>query len=159
MIKTVFNLTKIRIFRQVFGFWFLVFCLTTSNYPQTCLGAELSFINSSGAKAYIWGEVKSPGAYLLSGATSVIELISLAGGPTPKADLSNVYLIRTITPLRQRINLKKSLNSGEVILLQAGDIVLIPQSFSSKLKDNLPLITTLAVFTNLIITIIQTQKK
>lgn len=44
---------------------------------------------------YVYGQVKNPGLYELSGNTDLLKALILAGGPTPGADLSKV---RVITP-------------------------------------------------------------
>lgn len=44
---------------------------------------------------YVYGQVKNPGLYELSGNTDLLKALILAGGPTPAADLSKV---RVITP-------------------------------------------------------------
>lgn len=40
----------------------------------------------------VWGEVKSPGEYRVPYNTNVVELISIAGGPTQNAKLSKVQI-------------------------------------------------------------------
>lgn len=45
-------------------------------------------------EVHIWGQVKSPGKYRVSYDTDMMELISIAGGPTPDANLNNVQLTR-----------------------------------------------------------------
>ena len=45
----------------------------------------------------IWGEVRNPGEYRVSYNTNLIELISIAGGPSQNAKLSNVQLTRQAT--------------------------------------------------------------
>ncbi|NUN09657.1 MAG: SLBB domain-containing protein, partial [Ignavibacteriaceae bacterium] len=45
-------------------------------------------------KVQIWGNVQFPGLYLLSEKTTVIEVISLAGGPQPSADLDDMRVFR-----------------------------------------------------------------
>jgi len=132
--------------------------MVSSVLGQSALGG-LGTGEGGALKVYIWGEVKSPGAYQLSGTPDIVELISTAGGPTASADLSRVTLIRSINTERMRINLKRSLNQGNIIFLSPGDVVLVPAGFWSRVRDNLPVITTLAIFANLTLTIIQAQKK
>ena len=43
---------------------------------------------------HIWGEVNNPGDYLVPDGTTVLELISTAGGPTEYANLSQIQLTR-----------------------------------------------------------------
>lgn len=45
----------------------------------------------------IWGEVKKPGEYRVDYNTNIIELISIAGGPSQDANLSKVQLTRQAT--------------------------------------------------------------
>jgi polysaccharide export outer membrane protein len=42
---------------------------------------------------YVYGQVKNPGLYQLSGNTDLLKALILAGGPTPAADLSKVRVI------------------------------------------------------------------
>ena len=42
----------------------------------------------------VWGEVRSPGEYRVPYNTNLVELISIAGGPTKDAKLSKVLLTR-----------------------------------------------------------------
>jgi len=122
-------------------------------------------------KVYIWGEVKSPGAYQLATRPDIIELISTAGGPTQNADLTRVTVIKAMDGKVERINLKALVRANRridsssgglaqaVIFLTSGDVVLIPTNFWAKVKQDLPIITTLAIFANLALTIIQAQKE
>jgi len=102
----------------------------------------------------VWGQVRSPGAYSLSANPDVVELISAGGGPTVEADLSQVILVRAINKNRVRINLKQILSRGEIIPLSPGDVVIVPRSFWYTLRDQLTIVTSLAIFTNLTLTII-----
>ena len=47
---------------------------------------------------HIWGEVNSPGQYIVPDGTNVLELISLAGGPTEYSNLNSVKLTRVFFP-------------------------------------------------------------
>lgn len=42
----------------------------------------------------VWGEVSRPGSYLVPDDTDLITLLSLAGGPTDRADLRDVRIVR-----------------------------------------------------------------
>ena len=85
-------------------------------------------------KLYIWGEVKSPGLYYVEPNADMLELISLAGGPTSDADLSHITLIRGEAGGEKRsINLGKYFSeqkSKEPIFLKSGDIVIIKSNRS-----------------------------
>jgi len=45
-------------------------------------------------RVHIWGEVNKPGDYLVPDGTTVLELISAAGGPTEYANLTHVKLTK-----------------------------------------------------------------
>ncbi len=101
----------------------------------------------------VWGEVVSPGQYYLSGSPDLLELLSVAGGPTADANLSNILLIRERDGTRQRLNLSRITAEGELLFLTSGDVIVVSQSFWHKVQRNLPLITTLVTLTNLVVTV------
>lgn len=98
---------------------------------------------------HIWGEVNKPGQYIVPDGTNVLELISLAGGPTEYSNLSSVKLTREYfeaetdysgeesfgasgmkEPLRKKeiykINLNRHLDKTEwehIHVLKPGDVV------------------------------------
>lgn len=104
-------------------------------------------------KYYVWGQVRSPGAYRLSTHPDIWELLSAAGGPTEQADMSRLVLISAVSQQRRRLNLKELLDSGSGILLSPGDVVLVPRSFWYTLRDQLAIASSVAVFVNLYFTI------
>jgi protein involved in polysaccharide export with SLBB domain len=101
---------------------------------------------------HVWGQVSAPGRYVVEDGTDVLELISLAGGPTKYSNLSKVKLTRgeyfentqallehvdkdsTQNPFRGEmnsvINLKKylDLNEGSMPVLGPGDVVRVPRN-------------------------------
>ena len=56
-----------------------------------------------GSKYYVWGQVRTPGAYSFIASPDILELLSAAGGPTPDANLKRVVLIRAVSQTRTRI--------------------------------------------------------
>ncbi len=110
---------------------------------------SFSFPQETGSiKVAIWGEVKKPGVYYLSGVPDILELISQAGGPTVDANLSSVTLIEGLSGKKKKVSLK-----GPMTFLASGDIVVVPAKMSSRIKDILPLVTTLTVTINLALTV------
>jgi hypothetical protein len=100
-------------------------------------------------KINIWGYVQKPGQYLVPRHTDLISLISFAGGPKEGANLSAVRIIhegsdysgnngqKDKAPIVS-VNVKNYLESGESRLiptLQAGDTVLITQTFGNKFRN------------------------
>jgi len=80
----------------------------------------------------IWGQVKSPGFYLIPDDTDLLTLLSLAHGPTENAKLSKIRIVRPSRDNGQGeiiwVNLKKYLDTGNydiIPVLKAGDTVVV----------------------------------
>lgn len=104
-------------------------------------------------KVYIWGEVKGPGVYLFTASPDITELISTAGGPTNRADLSRIKMIDGVSGKERKINLGKVMKKGKLIFLKSGDVVIIPQSRFSQMRDFLIFLTSVTTLVNLYFTI------
>lgn len=87
----------------------------------------------------VWGEVKSPGVYHVPPSTNLVEALSFAGGPTSRSDMGNIKLIKAFEKENKIIyfNVNKYLKGEgkKPPLLNSGDLLYIPQSFSSKIWD------------------------
>jgi len=86
-------------------------------------------------KVYVLGRVMRPGIYSLKANTTVMAAISLAGGPLERGALKSTVVVRgdRANPQRVQCNLSKLLDQADVsqdIVLQSGDIVLVPESKS-----------------------------
>jgi len=125
-------------------------CLFAQTAPYS--GEPLS--QAPAFKYYAWGQVHAPGAYRLSANPDIVELLSAAGGPTDQADVSNVVLVRGSDQRRVKVNLKEQLNSGKPLMLSPGDVIIVPRSLWYTIRDELAIVTSLAVFANLALTII-----
>ncbi len=82
-------------------------------------------------KVSITGEVAKPGVYQLSGVTTVLDLISLAGGLRDYADSKNIVVIRTENgkPVSHKFNYKEiasGKNLRQNIELKPGDMIVVP---------------------------------
>ena len=82
-------------------------------------------------KVFITGSVSKPGAYSLSGSTTVVQLIAMAGGVLEFADSKNITIIRNENgkPTAYRFNYKdvlKHKNLKQNIELKPGDTVVVP---------------------------------
>ncbi len=103
-------------------------------------------------KVNIWGYVQKPGQYLVPRHTDLISLISFAGGPKNGANLSDVRIIRDGVNDQSdnghnghqekasilSVNVKNYLETGRLGLIptvQAGDTILIPQTFGNKFRN------------------------
>lgn len=87
------------------------------------------------------GQFNKPGKYDMNGDITVTQAVALAGGFAEAAKHSNVLLFRRVSEdkvLVARLDVKKMLNHGDVredIHMQPGDMLFVPQNFSSKLKS------------------------
>jgi polysaccharide export outer membrane protein len=82
-------------------------------------------------KVFITGEVAKPGPYPLTGPTTVLQLIALAGGLREYADAKNISILRTEKgrPISFRFNYKdvaSRKNLGQNIELKSGDTIVVP---------------------------------
>jgi polysaccharide biosynthesis/export protein len=81
-------------------------------------------------KVFITGEVGKPGQYQLSGPTTVLQLIAMAGGLTPFAKTEGIAIIRTGPggPVTFTFNYKKAARLEDLdsnIVLLPGDTVIV----------------------------------
>ena len=82
-------------------------------------------------KVFITGSVTKPGPYLLTSTTTVLQLISMAGGLTEFAKQKNISVMRTENgkPVRYAFNYKDVANGKNLkqnIELKPGDTVIVP---------------------------------
>ena len=82
-------------------------------------------------RVFITGQVGKPGAYPLMGATTVLQLIAMAGGVNEYADAENISVMRTengkATALRfnyKDVSKRKKLEQN--VELKPGDTVVVP---------------------------------
>jgi polysaccharide biosynthesis/export protein len=82
----------------------------------------------------VLGEVIKPGSYDLQGQMRLMDALSQAGGPTPKADLQRVTLTRAGQQKEEVFDLQQLLTKGQQadlstnVVLQPGDTVVLPES-------------------------------
>jgi hypothetical protein len=95
-------------------------------YSGTLAGVEQLKI-----KAYIWGQVRNPGLYIIPDNTDLLTLISSAGGPTENAKLTKIRIVRSSAEGEEiiMVNLKDYTKTGNhelIPILQPGDTVIVP---------------------------------
>ncbi len=134
----------------------VVLALLTPLIAQTLSGTVEQYQNTPvlSIRASIWGQVNHPGQYSFNSSADLFELISAAGGPTSNADINRVIVLREKDGTRHRFNLNRLALSGQRFFLSTGDVVIIPESFWSKFKNGLPVITAVAAVANVAITAI-----
>ena len=72
---------------------------------------------------YVFGQVRNPGAYPVARATTVLQVLSLAGGVTDRGSTARIKIIRVIDGQKKEI--KAKLNDP----VQPGDTVMVPERF------------------------------
>lgn len=82
-------------------------------------------------KIYILGEVARPGAFPLVPSMTVLQALTTAGGPTPYAKTSKIYVLRTENGVQNKLafNYKQVVRGGSAeqnVLLKSGDTVVVP---------------------------------
>jgi polysaccharide export outer membrane protein len=84
-----------------------------------------------GNKIFVFGQVKTPGEFIVNPRVDVIQALSIAGGVTPFAQLNSIKILRrrngeqSIFQFRYS-DIVKGQNLEQNILLEVGDIVLVP---------------------------------
>ena len=107
-------------------------------------------------KVNVWGRVLKPGQYNIPSGTNLIELLSAAGGPATRANLSGVRLVRNYRGEEQilDINIKRYLKTGNPNLipeLMPGDTIIVAGSVSQLLASSVQVFYHLAMILNVII--------
>ncbi len=82
-------------------------------------------------KVYILGEVTRPGAFPLVPDMTVLQALTSAGGPTPYAKKSGIYVLRNQNGTQTKLpfNYKQVVRGGspeQNIFLKSGDTVVVP---------------------------------
>ncbi len=99
--------------------------------PQAAVSVSIKEV--IGNKVHVLGQVKSPGEYILTGNTDVMQALSMAGGVTAFAALRKIKILRrnSVTQAQKVIGFNysdviKGKNLGQNILLHSGDTVVVP---------------------------------
>lgn len=87
--------------------------------------------NAEGNKAYVIGKVIKPGSVLLTGSTTALQAISMAGGLDKFADLSAIKVLRGVGKNQTIVNVNynnliKGQGLDSNVVLNAGDTILVP---------------------------------
>lgn len=84
-----------------------------------------------GNKVYVIGQVNRPGEIVANPRVDVMQALSVAGGATPFADLNGIRILRRAGNQQQALrfnygDVSKGKNLEQNIVLQAGDVVVVP---------------------------------
>ncbi len=92
----------------------------------------VSVMKVLGNNVNVVGKVNRPGEYIMNGPVDVMKAISMAGGTTVFADLNDIVVLRRLADGSQEAipfdytEVESGQNLGQNILLQAGDVVVVP---------------------------------
>jgi len=99
--------------------------------PEAAVSLNLKQV--VGNKVNVLGQVKSPGEFILTSGTDVLQALSMAGGVTAFASLTNIKILRRDKNTQEQtvipFNYKKVLRGRGLeqnILLQSGDTIVVP---------------------------------
>lgn len=99
--------------------------------PQAAVSVSIKEV--IGNKVHVLGQVKSPGEYILTGNTDVMQALSMAGGVTAFAALRKIKILRRDATTQQQSvigfnysDVIKGKSLGQNILLHSGDTVVVP---------------------------------
>ncbi|MBI4726045.1 SLBB domain-containing protein [candidate division TA06 bacterium] len=102
---------------------------------------------------HVWGEVNTPGVYRVPDGSTVLDVISKAGGPTEYAALGRVKVSHTLgqVPRTVKVNLNKYLNkdrADSLMVMRPGDAVMVPRNARFFWKDAISFIADIVVIAN-----------
>lgn len=99
--------------------------------PEAAVSVNLKQV--VGNKINVLGQVKAPGEFVLTSGTDVLQALSMAGGVTAFANMSNIKILRRDKVTREQtvipFNYKKILRGRGLeqnILLFSGDTIVVP---------------------------------
>lgn len=92
---------------------------------------SVTLLEINSMKAYVIGKVKKPGEFSVDMDTTVMQMLSMAGGLTPFASEKSIHILRTSgeDTLKIPFNYKEVLkgeNLQQNILIQRGDVIVVP---------------------------------
>ena len=100
----------------------------------------------------VWGRIARPGQYFVPATTDLVTLISAAGGPVPRARLTDIQLVRAPVTGQAgeviEVNLKKYLRTGDRRLippLKPEDTIVVHGSVWQLISDISSVISAVAV--------------
>lgn len=103
----------------------------------------------------VLGQVRAPGLYPVDPGVSIIQLLTLAGGPTDQANLRRAQVVRDNRAFT--VDLQSALGGSAAgrVALYSNDVVYIPQRHSIFSRENIALGATLASLALTVVTLIQ----
>jgi polysaccharide export outer membrane protein len=97
--------------------------------PDATVTVILKTFNS--LRAFVIGKVRNPGMFPISLETSVMQILSMAGGLNPYASENNIHILRQVNGNSVKIpfsysDVLKGRNLKQNITLKRGDVIVVP---------------------------------
>lgn len=73
--------------------------------------------------AYVFGQVKAPGAYAIQKDTTVLQALSLAGGVTENGAMNRIRIVRIVNGEKKEVKVKLT------DLVKPGDTIIVPERY------------------------------
>jgi polysaccharide biosynthesis/export protein len=91
----------------------------------------VSISEVKGNKVYVLGQVNKPGEFIVNPRVDVMQALSMAGGTTAYAALGDITILRRTDSGQQSLpfhyaDVARGRNLQQNIMLQAGDVVVVP---------------------------------
>ncbi len=127
-----------------------------SKYSNLYRNPELTILPI--VRVNVFGEVNKPGFYYVTGTDKLADLIAMAGGTTPDANVGNIRLTRNGKELD--VDGDKIIESGsklDDIGLQSGDQIYVARKWFTGSTQAI-VIASLSIVTSIVIAIIYTKR-
>lgn len=104
----------------------------------------------------VWGKVSKPGQYNVPSGTSLLTLLSAAGGPSSYARLDNVRVVRLVNQREEilEVDVRRYLNTGDISLIpeiKPGDTVVVSGSAYNWVSNAVDVIAKVGILLNAIV--------
>jgi polysaccharide export outer membrane protein len=103
----------------------------------------------------VLGEVRAPSLYPVEPGVSLIQLLTLAGGPTDRADLRKAQVIRENHVFTVDLESALAGSAAGRVTLYSNDVVYLPPKHNVFSRDNIALAATLASLALSVVTLIE----
>jgi len=127
-----------------------------ARYREQLEGMEVTPILTQRAPRYVYvlGEVASPGRFELTGPTTVLQAVSMAGGWNKGANLRQVVVFRRGEDWRLNaamLNLESTLHGhnacpADEIWLSDSDVIILPKNFFQRADDFIEMVFTKGIY-------------
>ena len=105
----------------------------------------------------VLGDVRTPGLYPVDPGVSLIQLLTIAGGPTERANLARTQVIRDDRAFTVDLQSALAGSAAGQVALYSNDVVYVPPRHSTFSRDNIALAATLAALVVSIVTLIRVR--